>query len=87
MQLNDDNIRQNLLKLRVKSGLTQVALAPIIGTYSAFINKVERGTRHPSLPLVYGYSKYFGVPMEVICDGDVVEVEVMKSKKQLNKIN
>jgi putative transcriptional regulator len=65
------NIRSNLKKYRIDKGLTQEALAEILGVTRQTINAIEQSKYQPSLYLAYQCAKLFKVSIEDIFNFNV----------------
>lgn len=59
-------ISNRLKQLRYERGLSQAALAGLVGVTRQTINSIENGKNDPSLSLAFACSKVFGLPIEAI---------------------
>lgn len=72
--MNDENIRQNiknnLLRLRKKNGLTQSDIADITGKKAPTIASWEQGISLPDLQTLYRLSKFYKVMLEYFYENE-----------------
>lgn len=61
-----DALRNRLHDLRAERGLTQAALAEMVGVSRKTINTVENGVFVPSTALALKLARALGVPVETI---------------------
>lgn len=58
------NIRENLIELRIKKGITQTELAKIIGKSANAVASWEQGLSLPDVTMLYRLAAYYGKLME-----------------------
>lgn len=58
------NIRNNLIKLRVKKGLNQTEVGKQVGKGKTAVASWEQGLSLPDITTLYNLSKFYGVKME-----------------------
>jgi len=66
-----DDIKNNLIKLREGSGLTQEALAPKLNVSRSTIAKWESGKGTPNIENLNALSALFIVSLDTLLNGDV----------------
>lgn len=64
-------------KLRIKNGLTQLALAEKIGVSDKTVSKWERGLGAPDISLLSGISRVLSVSTDILLSGEMEENEMM----------
>ena len=69
------NIRNNLIKLRVKKGLNQTEVGKQVGKGKTAVASWEQGLSLPDITTLYNLSKFYGVKMEYFYE-DHTEEEV-----------
>ena len=60
------HVRSEVKVLRVEAGLSQGALAAVLGVSRQTINAIETGRYDPSLGLAVKVARYFGRPVEEV---------------------
>lgn len=63
-------MENRLAELRATQGLSQAALAEVLGTSRQTIISIERGRFDPSLPLAFKIAHYFETTIEQIFTPD-----------------
>lgn len=58
------HIGENIAKLRLTRGLTQVDLGREIGLTSSAISNIENATSYPYVDKLIGFANFFGVTMD-----------------------
>lgn len=56
-------------RARERRGMTQSALAEVMGTQPAIISKWEAGTVFPRPVIAFRLSRELGIPLEAVYDG------------------
>jgi len=64
-------LSNNIKYLRERHGLTQAALADIVGVTDKAVSTWENGAYQPRMGAIEKMSKYFGVPKSVLLDTDI----------------
>ncbi|AKQ07449.1 transcriptional regulator [Bacillus phage Pavlov] len=59
----------HITKFRDKAGLSQTELADKLGVDKATINRYEKGTRQPSVEMLYKISKVLNVSIDNLIKG------------------
>lgn len=62
-------IGENIRRLRIKSGLTQRALAYELGVSVQAVSKWEQGRSYPDLDLLPKIAEFFGVGIDRLFEG------------------
>ena len=62
-----DNFSKCLLNCRKSKGLSQKALADILGVSDAAITMMEKGKRAPSFEILIALADYFDVSLDYLC--------------------
>jgi putative transcriptional regulator len=57
-------MRNDVREHRQRQGLSQGALATVLGVSRQTVNAIETGKYLPSLPLALALGKHFGLPVE-----------------------
>lgn len=63
-------MRNRVRQLRLDRGLSQAALADLLGVSRQTVNAIETGKYDPSLPLAFAIARAFGKRIEDIFDPD-----------------
>jgi len=63
-------VRNRVRQLRLDRGLSQAALADLLGVSRQTVNAIETGKYDPSLPLAFAIARAFGKRIEDIFDPD-----------------
>lgn len=63
-------MKNSLAELRAERGLSQQALAELLGVSRQTVISIEKGRFDPSLPLAFRMAKAFGQPIEQIFTPD-----------------
>lgn len=63
---NKNNFSTNLLNCRKTTGISQKALADIVGISDAAITMMEKGKRSPSFEVLIALADYFGVSIDYL---------------------
>jgi putative transcriptional regulator len=63
-------VENRVRELRSAKGLSQAALADLLGVSRQTVNSIEQGRYLPSLPLALAIARYFGAPVEDIFDSE-----------------
>lgn len=63
-------MRNEIRRLRDERGLSQAALAEVLGVSRQTVNSLETGRYDPSLPLAFAIARYFEAPIEEIFHAD-----------------
>ena len=61
-----EGLRNRLLELRTERGLTQAALAELVGVSRKTINTIENGVFVPSTLLALKLARALGLPVEAL---------------------
>ena len=71
MKKNPDLVKfgLNVLRLRLKKGLSQAAVAKQAGLSANYVGTLERGIQNPSLKTLERLAKGLGCPMSETCRG------------------
>ena len=67
----EEIIGTNIAKYREAAGLTQAALAEIIGISTAFVSRVERGQKKMKVETLYATAKALNVSVDALLSTDV----------------
>lgn len=59
-------MRNDVRELRETRGLSQAALADVLGVSRQTVNSIETGKYDPSLPLAISIARYFATTIEEI---------------------
>lgn len=59
-------MRNEIRRLRDEAGLSQAALAAVLGVSRQTVNSLETGRYDPSLPLAFAIARHFGTTIEEI---------------------
>jgi putative transcriptional regulator len=59
-------VRNEIRALRESAGLSQGALAEVLGVSRQTVNSLETGRYDPSLPLAFAIARHFGLTIEEI---------------------
>jgi len=59
-------VRNDIRALRESAGLSQGALAEVLGVSRQTVNSLETGRYDPSLPLAFAIARHFGLTIEEI---------------------
>lgn len=65
-----ENFGKQVKNLRLKSGLSQEALAEKLNIHRTYMSFIERGKRNPSLLILFKISRVFGIKLPVLFDFD-----------------
>jgi putative transcriptional regulator len=64
--LGDQNITNNVRRLRTDRGVTQIELAAALQVSRQTVISLEQGRYLPSLPLAFRIAAYFQLPIESV---------------------
>lgn len=62
------NIKNNLIDLRMKKGLTQLEIAEICDKKMTTVSSWEQGVSLPDIYTLHKLATYYGVTMEYLCE-------------------
>ena len=84
-------IGANIRKYRIQRDVSQEHLALESGIHPAYISKLERGEKCPTIDTLYRLSKALGIPVYKLIDidGDMDNISdtAYKIQKSLNELN
>ncbi len=66
-KISSEQIGENIRKLRIRQGLTQLELAQQVGITQPMIGHIERGAKFPSLAIVLSLSEIFSCTIDELC--------------------
>ena len=66
-----ENIRKNLIDLRVKKGLTQLDVAEALGTKMTTVASWEQGLSLPKPQMLYRIAKYYMKTMDYLFEDNL----------------
>ena len=84
--MNATQIGREVERLRRTSGLTQGALAALIGTTQAAISKIETGRTLPSLTILERIANATGIPLVLTLGEREVDVSRSERKRRIRRV-
>ena len=77
------NMHDKIKQLRKKKGLSQQALADLVGIHITHMNRIENGHYLPSLDVFKKLAEYFEVSPDYLLNDDLADFEVKIKDRSL----